>query len=233
VVVGAGYDTRAWRLRRPGVACFEVDHPATQADKRARAPSDGPTYVPLDLVEGSIAAALPRHGFAPERPTVFVVEGLTMYLDEAVVARLLADLARIGAPGSRLAVNFTVSGGGSVAPASRLLATAVRAGFRTRGEAIVTWVRADRLEGFVAGCGWEVDELVAAPALGPWLLEGPRHGGEVEGEAGAVGFEGEGRVEAVRGAPRRLVARELGEGDLVAGHGEGRRRAEGDCARRR
>jgi methyltransferase (TIGR00027 family) len=38
VVLGAGYDSRAWRLARTGVRFFEVDHPATQADKRMRAP---------------------------------------------------------------------------------------------------------------------------------------------------------------------------------------------------
>src|SRR6476659_3187402 len=34
VILGAGYDTRAARLPRAGVTCFEVDHPATQEAKR-------------------------------------------------------------------------------------------------------------------------------------------------------------------------------------------------------
>jgi methyltransferase (TIGR00027 family) len=46
VVLGAGFDSRAWRLARPGVTFFEVDQPATQADKRTRAPDGGPVYVP-------------------------------------------------------------------------------------------------------------------------------------------------------------------------------------------
>lgn len=112
VVVGAGYDTRAWRLDRPDTTWFEVDHPTTQADKRRRAPAGGPIYVPLDLVTGSMADVLPAHGFDPEQRTVFVVEGLTMYVDEPVVRRLLTDAARLGAPGTRLAVSFTISGGG-------------------------------------------------------------------------------------------------------------------------
>ena len=33
VILGAGYDTRAARLPRAGVTFFEVDHPATQAQK--------------------------------------------------------------------------------------------------------------------------------------------------------------------------------------------------------
>src|ERR1700760_2659709 len=37
VVVGAaGYDGRAFRYAKPGVRWFEVDHPATQADKLER-----------------------------------------------------------------------------------------------------------------------------------------------------------------------------------------------------
>jgi len=36
VILGAGYDTRAARLPRAGVKFFEVDHPATQAEKRER-----------------------------------------------------------------------------------------------------------------------------------------------------------------------------------------------------
>ena len=34
VIAGAGYDDRALRFRSPGVRYFELDHPATQADKR-------------------------------------------------------------------------------------------------------------------------------------------------------------------------------------------------------
>src|SRR5438477_9726449 len=36
VVAGAGYDGRAMRFRSPKVRFFELDHPATQRDKRRR-----------------------------------------------------------------------------------------------------------------------------------------------------------------------------------------------------
>ena len=36
VICGAGYDDRALRFRSPGVRFFELDHPATQADKLRR-----------------------------------------------------------------------------------------------------------------------------------------------------------------------------------------------------
>ena len=44
-VIGAGYDTRAWRCRRAGVRFFELDHGTTQRNKVRRAPGPGPTYV--------------------------------------------------------------------------------------------------------------------------------------------------------------------------------------------
>nr|WP_228122348.1 class I SAM-dependent methyltransferase [Saccharothrix syringae] len=90
-VVVAGYDSRAWRLARPGVRFFEVDHPATQADKRRRAPAGGPRYVPVDLAADPLDRAL-------REAVLFVVEGLTPYLTEPRVRALLTALARLGGP---------------------------------------------------------------------------------------------------------------------------------------
>lgn len=107
VIVGAGYDSRAWRLARAGVRFFELDHPATQADKRVRAPAAGaPTYVPADLRVDDAAASLHEGGLDRSRQAVFVLEGLTMYLSEEDVRRLLVGLAAGTASGSRLTTDF-------------------------------------------------------------------------------------------------------------------------------
>src|SRR5262249_21227801 len=76
VVLGAGYDARALRFHTPGVRFFEVDHPATQADKRARlehvgASLDGITFVAADFTEPGLAEALATAGHDPSRPTLF------------------------------------------------------------------------------------------------------------------------------------------------------------------
>jgi methyltransferase (TIGR00027 family) len=105
-LVGAGYDSRAWRLHREGVQFFEVDQAATQEDKARRAPRSGPTYVEADLRTDDAAEALRSRGLDPSRPALFVVEGVTMYLDEEVVRHQLGQLAKRSAPGSRLAVDF-------------------------------------------------------------------------------------------------------------------------------
>jgi methyltransferase (TIGR00027 family) len=105
-VIGAGYDSRAWRMARDGVRFFEVDHAATQQDKIDRAPGLGPTYVECDLRTGSAAESLLAAGLDRDRPAVLVVEGVTMYLSEDVVRRQLGELADTSAPASRLTVDF-------------------------------------------------------------------------------------------------------------------------------
>ena len=88
VILDAGYDSRAWRLARHGVRFFEVDHPATQADKRRRAPAGGPTYVAADLEVDDVAESLRAAGLSDEESTLYVAEGLIMYLAEDRVRRL-------------------------------------------------------------------------------------------------------------------------------------------------
>ena len=105
-VIGAGYDSRAWRFGRDGVRFFELDHRATQQDKTQRAPGPGPTYVEADLTTRTASEALRAHGLDVSRPALFVLEGVTMYLGEEVVRRQLGELARSSPIDSRLAVDF-------------------------------------------------------------------------------------------------------------------------------
>ena len=67
VILGAGYDGRAWRMPElAGVKVFEVDHPATQGDKRAHVAELPPaigsvSFVPIDFERESLdAVAGPR-----------------------------------------------------------------------------------------------------------------------------------------------------------------------------
>jgi methyltransferase (TIGR00027 family) len=78
VVIAAGYDSRSWRMACAGVTFFEVDQPATQADKRAKAPEGGPVYVTADH-RPPAADELAEVGFRSQEPTAFTVEGLTTH----------------------------------------------------------------------------------------------------------------------------------------------------------
>ena len=165
VVVGAGYDSRAWRLARPGVSFYEVDHPATQHDKRACAPPGGPTYVAADLERDCLQRCLPAAGFNATERAIFVVEGLTMYLPEDAVRTVLGNLAHLSPLGSRLAVNFTVRGGGSVSNPSRAIAWALRVSAHVRGERTHGWVRPPALRALLSETGWNVREILSGPEL--------------------------------------------------------------------
>jgi methyltransferase (TIGR00027 family) len=107
VIVGAGYDCRALRLRKVGTRFFEVDHPVTQADKRKRLSELGITeddvaYLPLDLASESLEAEFERSGHHADDPSLFICEGLLLYLSPAAIDRLLRTISRQAAPGSRL-----------------------------------------------------------------------------------------------------------------------------------
>ncbi|MFO0735967.1 MAG: SAM-dependent methyltransferase [Labilithrix sp.] len=96
ILVGAGFDMLSATVPK-GVPVFEVDHPATQS---YRGESEGVTLVPVDLATGSMLSALRRTpAFDATLPTVFVAEGLLMYLDEERVHRVLGEIA--SGPGAR------------------------------------------------------------------------------------------------------------------------------------
>lgn len=112
VILGAGYDGRAWRMSElAGVRVFEVDHPATQNDKRTRV-ADLPvsagivSFVPVDFERESIESALDGAGHDHSLPTCWIWEGVVMYLTRAAMDATLASVARRSAPGSTLIVNY-------------------------------------------------------------------------------------------------------------------------------
>ena len=114
VIVGAGYDGRPVRFASPGVTWFEVDHPSTQSDKRARLLDAGADvgairFVPVDLTDGDLGAALDAVGHDRARPSLFLVEGLLAYLSRPVADRVLRALRHRASPGSRMAAAFPVA----------------------------------------------------------------------------------------------------------------------------
>lgn len=100
VILGAGLDTRAARLCREGVVFFELDQPATQADKRERIsrfegyPADAATFVPCDFERDDFVERLVAAGLRRDAPVCFVWEGVIYYLAESAARATLQRLAR-------------------------------------------------------------------------------------------------------------------------------------------
>ncbi|AYF74527.1 SAM-dependent methyltransferase [Nocardia yunnanensis] len=114
VILGAGLDARAWRMPELAqVAVFEVDHPASQAEKRARLGEREPLtparFVPVDFGTDALGAALNAAGHDESRPTTWIWEGVVPYLSPAEVSETVTELARRSAPGSRVIATYPTS----------------------------------------------------------------------------------------------------------------------------
>ena len=111
VVMGAGFDVRAYRLAWPaGTRIFEIDlaeHPGVQNYKRSVLAAKGidtshVTFLPIDFFRQSAADVLTAGGFDPGQPALFLWEGVTMYLSKAAIEATLQSLRSVSAPGSYL-----------------------------------------------------------------------------------------------------------------------------------
>src|SRR6266545_6566886 len=112
VILGAGYDGRPLRFRTPGVRFFEVDHPATQGDKRRRlseigAATDDIAFVPADFTEPGLATVLTAGGYDRQQRSLVTCEGVLRYLPEPWFRELLSVTSEMATPGSELAVSIS------------------------------------------------------------------------------------------------------------------------------
>lgn len=177
MLLGAGLDARALRLRRLGLRVFEIDHPATQSTKRALAGDDAATFVAFDF-EHEPLDQLPERlcglGYQRFEPGCVVLEGVTMYLSKGANAALFEVMADLLAPGSVIAFTYFETS---------LLASPDRRDRRMR--------RAVARRGEPWVCGWEPAELPA------WLA---RYGFSLEHDDPAT-------VLAARWLPAEFAAR--------------------------
>ncbi|MFI6874540.1 class I SAM-dependent methyltransferase [Streptomyces sp. NPDC050400] len=152
VLLGAGMDSRAFRMEWPeGTRLFEVDtaeplefKASVLHQERAEARCERIT-VAVDLREdwpGALIAA----GHDPAAPTVWIAEGLLIYLPEDAVELLLARISAQSAPGSRMGLTLGSRG--------------VIERFGTRAEpgsaaSMWVWEMPDDPVAWLAGHGWE------------------------------------------------------------------------------
>jgi len=113
VLIGAGYDTRALRFRRTGLAFFEVDLPAVLPIKRAMSErylqeqgevtAAQPVELGADLNEaaGEVLARLAPLGFDRGKPTLVVCEAVLFYLSPPAKQKLIAEWAALLAEAPR------------------------------------------------------------------------------------------------------------------------------------
>ena len=167
VILGAGFDTRAFRLPeeiKRQVRSFEVDAPKTMAIKREALRQSGidPAGVALvsaDFEKDDWLSGLVEAGFDSNKRTLFLWEGVTPYMDKAAVEDTLRKIART-AKGSILAFDYvTIEVLESQALPLRVLRTSLRAG----GESLKfgldsTPPSSERLAELLRSCGLSLGE---------------------------------------------------------------------------
>jgi len=170
ILLGAGYDTTAWRHRLGEVQLYEVDAPPTQNRKRqligaAGLNSDADiTWVPCDFERQSVAVQLLKNGFDPTRRSITVWYGVTFFITEYAVRSTMADLATISAPGSLLVWDYiyrSVWDGSS----SHIGARRARAAMIKRREPYRYGVDPDGAVALVGAAGYDVVDHSVLPDL--------------------------------------------------------------------
>lgn len=162
VILGAGFDTRAYRLAADNrdLRFFEVDHPTTQRVKVdaierifGRLP-DQVVYVPLVIGGDSLEQTLSAAGYARQRKTFFIAEGLLMYLPPDAVDALLSFIVATSGASSTLVAdcfNDAVVDGSSPLPEARALK-----GFVEReGSPLRFGISEDAMEAFFLEAGFK------------------------------------------------------------------------------
>jgi methyltransferase (TIGR00027 family) len=102
VIMGAGYDSRAYRideLKEGKTRVFEVDFPATQKAKKLKVEKimgslpDYVVYVPVDFDKGKLDEGLFEGGYDKNLKTLFIWEGVTPYITPEAMDGTLAFVA--------------------------------------------------------------------------------------------------------------------------------------------
>jgi methyltransferase (TIGR00027 family) len=163
VICGAGYDDRALRFRTSGVRFFELDSPDTQLDKAyrlrsMRADTSELTLAPIDFSRDDVLATLASCGHQADLATLFLCEGLLIYLDHASGARLLGGLRQRASTGSVLAVSLAVHAAGLAS--GRVVAAANADRLAGASEPWRTILPAEAYLRVLGDAGWRVDRTV-------------------------------------------------------------------------
>ena len=169
IVLGAGFDTMALQHAGSGCRFFEVDHPATQAEKRAilaKQPQLQPdiAFVPVDFARDDLADALLAAGFDAAQPALVSWLGVTMYLPQQVTVATLATLRRILVPGSVVLFDAYPRREDTLLPERPMFALA-RALTSAQGEPMVGAFDAPAFARAIDGQGWRIADVMKGDAM--------------------------------------------------------------------
>jgi methyltransferase (TIGR00027 family) len=159
VILGAGLDSRAYRfepLKERRV--FEVDHPATQQGKieNVKKTLGGlpkyVVYVPIDFNQETLHKLLDL-GYDKQQQTLFIWEGVTMYLAAEAVDSTLAFVSAHSGQGSSIIFDY-VYASALTAAHKRGEVTRMQRYRRFTGEGLVFGIEEGKVEEFLSQRGY-------------------------------------------------------------------------------
>jgi methyltransferase (TIGR00027 family) len=170
VILGAGLDTRPYRLtRQVRMPVFEVDLPVNIARKAKtvrRVLGELPLSVRLVAVDfesdDDLLTALAEHGYHTDYRAFFICEGVTQYLTENAVRRILEGL-RAAAPGSRIV--FTYIRRDFIDGTNRYGTRTLYRSVRQRKQLWHFGLQPEEVAGFIGEYGWRLVEQAGPDEL--------------------------------------------------------------------
>ncbi len=163
LILAAGLDTFALRDSRRSMPVFEIDHPATQAWKRAKLANvpEHLEFIPVDFERESLNQALGASTFAAATPAFISWLGTTYYLRERALRDTLTALSGLCAAGSELVLDYW-SRATLTNPGAQALLTGTRIATALQAEPLHSLIEPAAMESLVTACGWRVREHCAA-----------------------------------------------------------------------
>jgi methyltransferase (TIGR00027 family) len=114
LIFGSGFDTRALRFQEDGrqTKIFELDAPATQEAKigqyrkRHLSIPSNVVFVPIDFDRESLTLKLDQVGFKRDERSLFILEGVLMYLQPQSVDQTFRKIQELAGAGSEIVFDY-------------------------------------------------------------------------------------------------------------------------------
>lgn len=163
VVIGAGFDTLSLRIAKEftDMTVIEIDHPATQQWKKTALKdknhgADNLYFLPMDLTEHTMQELLLElENYDQNKTSVFVAEGLLMYLLEKEVCEILHFIKNFSGPGSHFVFTYMEENGKN-SYQFKNASWATNFWLRLKGEAFKWGLKNELLPQFLSESGFQL-----------------------------------------------------------------------------
>lgn len=116
VLLGAGYDSRAYRFANLNqeTRIFELDSSPTQQRKikclkkaKVEIPASV-TFIPINFMQDNLLVELVKNGFHEQKATLFLWEGVSYYLDRQSVISTLQNIKHCTHDNNRVVMDYSI-----------------------------------------------------------------------------------------------------------------------------